>query len=58
MYSFISERILYTEDLTPPLARGRARAKITELEAAVEGAEFFTAAHAGGCQIFCVQDPF
>jgi transposase len=28
------------------LARGRARAKITELEAAVEGAEFFTAAHA------------
>ena len=28
------------------LARGRARAKISELEAAVEGAEFFTAAHA------------
>jgi transposase len=28
------------------LARGRARRKISELEAAVEGAEFFTAAHA------------
>jgi transposase len=29
------------------LARGRARRKISELEAAVEGAEFFTPAHAG-----------
>ena len=28
------------------LARGRARRKITELEDALEGAEFFTAAHA------------
>ena len=29
------------------LARARARRKITELEHAVEGAEFFTSAHAG-----------
>ena len=28
-------------------ARGRARRKVTELEAALEGAEFFTPAHAG-----------
>jgi transposase len=28
------------------LARGRARRKISELEAALEGAEFFTPAHA------------
>jgi transposase len=31
------------------LARGKARRKISELAAALDGAEFFTAGHAAGC---------
>src|SRR5262249_57117070 len=35
-----------TPRVRPQLARARARRKIAELEAALEGAEFFTAEHA------------